>query len=303
MEPERKNKRTGVYKTPVIGSLLWSLRKRRLYRPKRLARQISYHEAAIDGLHDSSRFQNAKLQLQASALEGLLSDKNDVWAKIITVDTDLEEIRNRIEFMRLELMYEIQHRVETGGADEEDPTQMPKMEPKILNHERVNAYRDSGLALNLGCGHKPIDGMINVDMRALTNVDVQATADDLPFEKGSISRIHSEHLIEHFTEQTLLRRIFPHWFDMLKSGGTLSAVTPDAEAMMRSWADGAMDFETLRLITFGQQEYDGDFHFTMFSVESIEKLLKSVGFVDVECIAHGRPNGKCLEFEIKATRP
>ena len=54
---------------------------------------------------------------------------------------------------------------------------------------------------------------------------------------------------------------------------------------------------------YGGQEYEGDFHFTGFTPESLAALLRGAGFDDPAVIARGRPNGDCLEFEIAATRP
>ena len=56
-------------------------------------------------------------------------------------------------------------------------------------------------------------------------------------------------------------------------------------------------------MTFGEQEYAGDFHFNMFSQESLRELLSAAGFVNIEMVEVGRRNGVCYEMEIAAERP
>lgn len=209
-------------------------------------------------------------------------------------------IEHRLEFVRIEMMYELQHRL----ADSATPgAHKIEREGRVLNQAALDAVGAGEYRLNVGCGHKPLDGWINVDLRPLPGVDITATADNIPLSAGSCAAVTSAHLLEHFTEEDLLRRILPHWFGLVRPGGTISAIVPDAGSMMRSWAEGEMDFETLRLITYGQQEYDGDFHFTMFTPSSLGGLFEKAGFVDVTKIAEGRRNGLCLEFEISARRP
>jgi hypothetical protein len=55
-------------------------------------------------------------------------------------------------------------------------------------------------------------------------------------------------------------------------------------------------------VTFGGQEYEGDFHFTMFTPSSLTTLVTRAGFADVTVVDRARPNGDCLEFELVATR-
>ena len=69
------------------------------------------------------------------------------------------------------------------------------------------------------------------------------------------------------------------------------AITPDAAAMIEETAAGRMPFDDLQRVTFGDQEYDGDFHFAMFTPESFADILAEAGFADVEIVERGRRNG------------
>ena len=72
--------------------------------------------------------------------------------------------------------------------------------------------------------------------------------------------------------------------------------------MIESFTKGEIDFERLRVAAFGGQEYEGDFHFTGFTTETIVELLERAQFSQVEVIDRARPNGDCLELEIRAIR-
>lgn len=207
-------------------------------------------------------------------------------------------IFDRIEFVRREIMFEMLHGFDSSRAH------VSQGRARILNSDKVAQFRDEGMIrLNLGCGHIALDGYINVDMRELPNVDVAATVDDLPFEKGSVDEIFSAHLVEHFPQEELRRKLLPYWYACLKPGGRFGAITPDAAAMIAAAGAGTYGFEDFREVLFGAQDYEGDYHFNLLTPDSMTELLKKVGFIDVEVPIAGRRNGKCFEFEIVATKP
>lgn len=205
----------------------------------------------------------------------------------------------RVETVRKELMYEFRYSTPSGGAQT-----APAIEPRVVDQRAVDDAIAAGeLRLNLGCGHLPIEGYVNVDMRELPGVDVVAPADDLPFEPGSVQEIFSAHFLEHFPEEQLKRQLLPAWVALLADGGNFRAVVPDFVSMVQAWEDGKVPFPTLRSVLFGGQEYEGDFHFTMFTPDSLDELLTAAGLTDVTVVERGRPNGDCLEMEIAASKP
>jgi hypothetical protein len=217
------------------------------------------------------------------------------------IDGHRDLILNRVEFNRTEAMLEIRRllRADLGG-----PAARAPIEVRVVDEAKVAAQRATGLIrLNLGCGHIPEEGYINVDMRALPGVDIVAPVDQLPFENGVVSEIYGAHLAEHFPEHVFLNQILPYWKDKLKSGGTLRLVLPNAEAMVRAYVAGETDFATLALIVMGGQEYEGDFHFAFYNPERLTGLLEKAGFRQIELITPARRNGLCLEMELRAQRP
>jgi hypothetical protein len=195
------------------------------------------------------------------------------------------------------MLYEIKYGRRSSGSSE------PHVEARIVALKKVAAARQFGLKLNLGCGHIPLEEYVNVDRRELPGVDVVADVEDLPCEEGGVLEISSAHLLEHFPQEMLRRRLLPFWRTLLMPGGVFRAVVPDGEAMLTGVAAGSYSFSNFREVLFGAQDYDGDFHFNLFTPDSLCGLLEDAGFKEIHVNARARPNGKCFEFEVSAVKP
>ena len=196
-------------------------------------------------------------------------------------------LMRRVETVRFEMLNELRYGKRLDGDT--------ALEPKIVNLE---ALERSPLRINVGAGHIPLDGYVNIDMRELPGIDVVATVDALPFEPGSLDEIYSSHTLEHFPQEVLRRQLLPYWASLLKPGGTLTTIAPDVKAMSDDYARGDIPFEQFREVLYGAQEYEGDAHLTGFTPRSFCDLLGEVGLRDPVIIASDRTNGLCKEFEI-----
>lgn len=212
-----------------------------------------------------------------------------------------QQLRERIEWVRSEMLFELRHVariVSPTPAGHRSPTTEP-LAPRILNPDKL-ASQQQAVRLNLGCGHLIDAERLNVDTRELPGVDLLADVADLPFDPGTLAEIHAAHLLEHFPEQYLRDRLLPYWHGLLRPDGELRLIVPDALAMLDAYREGRTTFADLRLVTFGGQDYDGDFHYTMFSPDSLKALLERGGFRSSELVTRARANGVCLEMEILA---
>ncbi len=207
---------------------------------------------------------------------------NDLWA--------------RLETIRRELMVEIRYGARSGEGSS-------AIETRILDEAKVDAGRRGGLRINVGCGHLPLDGYVNVDLRELPGVDVVATVSDMPFEPGELAELFSAHLVEHFPQEQLERELLPYWRSLIRPGGVLRMVVPDGGAMLEGFASGDINWGDLREVLYGGQEYEGDFHFNMYTTETLPKLLENAGFESVSVEAAGRRNGIALEMQLVAHVP
>lgn len=228
----------------------------------------------------------------------LLQTRNETTVRLDNAEASIRSIWERIEFIRREILFEMAH------AAGQPPGAPPQTAPRIVDDAKVAAARAAGaLRLNLGCGHIPLRDHINVDMRELPGVDVIAEAGDVPFEPGTVEAIASSHLLEHFPQEALRRRLLPYWFGLLRPGGTFHATVPDAAAMLAGAGAGTYAFEDFREVVFGAQDYDGDYHYNLLTPDSLRGLLEEAGFQDIDIPVTGRRNGKCFEFVIAARRP
>ncbi len=216
------------------------------------------------------------------------------------LQAEIGKLWQRLEFVRMEVMYEMNY----GLRQSEASGQPRAIEQKILSSDKVaEQMRElGGVRLNLGCGHVPLEGYLNTDMRALPGVDIVAEVSDLPFEAGQAREIFSAHLLEHFPQERLVRALLPHWYMLLADGGEFRAITPDGAAMIDAASAGTYTYEDFRTVLFGAQEYDGDFHFNLLTPHSLSKLLEEAGFSEVKIVEAGRRNGRCFEFEISARK-
>lgn len=246
-------------------------------------------KANTHSVSDNNKLDENINLIKKDIIEQIANSNNNVLAKV-------DDVRNRMEFIREEMMFEMRLKTDTL-TDKKDYN---KIEKRTISNDK---FLNLGIRkINLGCGHVQPEGYINVDARELPGVDVVTSADDLLFDDNVLEEIYAAHLIEHFTELELTRKIFPHWIKKIKPGGKLRLVTPDADSMIKDYVAGEMTFDALRKVTYGAQDYEGDFHYTMFSVNSLKELLINAGFEKIELIEDNRRNGLCREMEIVAVK-
>lgn len=216
----------------------------------------------------------------------------DIWTTQERFAETLARLESRLEFVRKEVLLEIQ-------SSSADPGEVGTADAKVVNPSKLEVRP---LKLNLGAGHIPLDGYVNVDARPLPGVDVVAEAGVLPFDVASVDEIRSAHFLEHFPPARL-KKLLDYWRGLLRPGGTFTAIVPDAESMILRFARNEYSWEDLKEVTFGGQEYPGDFHFSMFAQEELVRTLEDCGFHDVTLVEVGRRNGASLEMEVRARKP
>lgn len=255
-------------------------------------------EASLSAARASVEELAARLAQQSAAVDQQLASTTagigTAQAAIQALQQTAHYLLNRVEFVRRETLFELRY-----GAD---PATDGTLETatRVVNAEKVERAKREGLRLNIGCGHIALEGYVNVDRRELPGVDVVAEVGRLPVDPGTVAELFSAHLLEHFPREQLRRELLPYWKSLLATDGMFRAVVPDAGTMIAKFRDGQMSWEDLREVTFGGQDYDGDFHFDMFTAESLGELLREAGFRDVRVPVIGRANGKCYELEITA---
>ncbi len=263
------------------------------------------HQIELSTTKSAHEFDQAKkeLELTKAAAEHSRTDaaaaRNEAARAMDAGKRAIERIEWLVQWtdtFRKELFLELRHRIE-----EHERLTRPEILDRQAYQLKVHGMQD-GLRVNLGAGPQKGSQYITVDQRAVDGIDIRADIRHLPFEDGQLAEIHCSHLMEHFPDAEMGAKILPYWHRLLRPGGKLVVICPDAEAMMKRWAEGKFGYENLREVTFGGQEYEGNQHYNMFTPSSLEQMLRQASFREVRQIAVGRVNGKCLEMEFEAIK-
>ncbi len=262
-----------------------NFRNLRQQRLKILEHKINQYGIIIQGLDQANQFIYQKFCELEQGRQGQYQKR-------------IESAEQRIEFVRDECMFEL--RQVTGALPKTTWDTVAEQSPVKCKIVTPGVLDNAPLKLNLGCGHLPKKGYVNIDKRELPGVDIVSDVTDLPVGPDGVNEIFASHLIEHFPHWFLRNILLPYWHSLLKNEGKLHLILPDAEGMIHAYTSSEMKFDDLAIVTFGKQDYDGDYHFFMFSPDSISALLTITGFDDIEIIASNRPNGLCREMELVA---
>jgi predicted SAM-dependent methyltransferase len=142
--------------------------------------------------------------------------------------------------------------------------------------------------LNIGCGAKYIDGMINIDGNIFCKKDIWLDVTlGLPFPANSIQGIYASHVVEHLGVDRV-RRLFSEFYRVLNHSGVVRVVVPSLE-----YAIGAYQENRTAQLPEWPDSYNspgGRFnnfmlcrnqHLTMFDFSFLEELLRAAGFSKV----------------------
>ncbi|MGH9006569.1 MAG: class I SAM-dependent methyltransferase [Acidimicrobiales bacterium] len=263
----------------IVGPILRRVDRRTDQRLGELTGRIDVMAAELDGLNRAIPIALASVSPGAGERE---------------LANALDELARRVEFVRKEVLFELRYGRRTddeGGG----------VESRVLDPDKVDRMHGA-IRLNLGAGHVGRSDYLNVDARELDGIDVIADIANLPFEKGSVTEIYSAHVLEHFPVEQLRAALLPYWVSLLGAGGIFVAVVPDMETMIAEYVAGRMEFDELREVTYGAQEYEGDFHYNGYSQATLKALLEEAGLRDVAMRAFARRNGMCYEMEVVGVR-
>jgi len=129
------------------------------------------------------------------------------------------------------------------------------------------------MKLNLGAGHKPIDGYENLDGFKGDSIY------PLNFDKNSIVEIRASHVLEHFGHEESVT-VLSHWIQALRPGGILKIAVPDFDDLIRRRNMGQKwDFEA---IIMGGQVDERDYHKSIWTQEKLRYLMEALGLSDIK---------------------
>lgn len=143
------------------------------------------------------------------------------------------------------------------------------------------------MKLNLGCGDRKIHGFINVDVRKDVSPDVVCDITRISSQFKDAEMIYACHVLEHFPWQpfefqpTTYFDVLRDWYLTLKKGGILRLSVPNFDAACEHYIANK-DLKSIRALLYGGQKYDYDFHYHIWTQETLRADLLKVGFASVQ---------------------
>ena len=162
------------------------------------------------------------------------------------------------------------------------------------------------IKVQLGPGStNALKGWVNVDANPFAkNIQVWSDfSESIPFKNNSVECFYSHHVIEHLRED-FLQNHFNEMFRSLKSGGAIRIGGPNADASMKKYLEGDMDW--FPDFPVKRESIGGKFanfmmclneHYTLLTPSYLEEICKKAGFVDF-CICLPKKETKYLNEEV-----
>jgi predicted SAM-dependent methyltransferase len=90
------------------------------------------------------------------------------------------------------------------------------------------------ILLNIGCGDLIQEGWVNIDLEPRSGALYFNVLNPLPIDDQAVTHIHAEHCLEHLEYSDAIF-FLGECHRILKTGGTMRIVVPDAERYMRAY--------------------------------------------------------------------
>jgi len=139
-------------------------------------------------------------------------------------------------------------------------------------------YSSPGLKVHLGSGTINLQGWVNIDTRQAPHIHLQANNFDLSeFNDNSIREIYMCHVLEHFSFVEV-EKLLSNLHRKLSPGGVLRLSVPDFDQLIRIYQSNNNDISSIRYALMGGQDYEYNFHKSVFNSSSLSDMLLSCGF-------------------------
>jgi predicted SAM-dependent methyltransferase len=156
--------------------------------------------------------------------------------------------------------------------------------------KRWKRRNSTDLKINIGNGPFKHEGWMDIDCSISLKPDVVAC--DLrrkwPLRSGTAKYIFSEHVFEHFAYPSEIGHVLRECFRILKTGGVLRVIVPNAERYLRAYADDDQCFfkevggaSASKLAVVNVMMRENGFHKYSYDYDELERVLRSAGFRDV----------------------
>lgn len=139
--------------------------------------------------------------------------------------------------------------------------------------------------LNIGSGGTKKDGFVSID-KYNVNADIQKDCWDTGFEDNTVDYIYSSHMIEHIEPEMFIESL-RHWRMILKKGGTLELLCPNALIYVKEWISDVESNNYSKLMgwtirnVLGWGFSEGMYNRNLFTPELLKIYINKVGGFDI----------------------
>jgi len=137
--------------------------------------------------------------------------------------------------------------------------------------------------LHIGCGEIDAVGFVNVDARGYPHVDIVTSnlcrLPQIPNETADL--IYMSHVLEHVGHREAPKAL-REMLRILKSGGVLRLSVPDFDLMLQIYEATGRNVLAIEQPLMGAQDYEFNYHKTLFNSDRLRAMLLDAGFHDVQ---------------------
>lgn len=155
---------------------------------------------------------------------------------------------------------------------------------RVSSRQRIapNPRTDNTLRVHIGCGPIDIAGWVNIDARPFPHVHLASDSVALAeFSDGALGEIYLCHVLEHFSFAEV-DQLLVTYQKKLSPGGVLRLSVPDFDLAIAAYRASGEDLELIRMALMGGQDYEFNYHKSVFNRNLLTKLLDKAGFREIE---------------------
>ena len=144
--------------------------------------------------------------------------------------------------------------------------------------------------LEVGAGERQMDGYVHNDARDLDGIDIVSDCRGELYDLLGPSRVievRANHILEHFpfSESVYTLQL---WQSLIVPGGKIHIEVPNMYWQAWAFANHQITADEYVEYVYGEQTYEGNFHFNGYSEDRLFQHLEEAGFTNVSIINIGQ---------------
>lgn len=140
---------------------------------------------------------------------------------------------------------------------------------------------DGKVLIHLGCGPANDPRWINIDLLCLPHIHhIQSITKLDNFPDNSADLIYASHAFEHISHRELID-VLLEWRRVLRPGGVLRLSVPDLDNLINIYNSENHEIQSILQPLMGTQDYQYNFHYSVFNKSYLSDLFKKAGFKEV----------------------